>query len=389
MSPWLEPKDCIQPLAGFIGSGFLGFIWFLSTIVATGTALRKLSVATHGLFATITTLGGIFFTKWNGSVSPTNGLFWVGGTVVGFWWACRYVTAAVVEKVLAQSGHNERAKVYSLVTGTLLREGAGVAETEALECVRKLQNPDRELSRRALARLHRFVHESRDSAVREFAKIGKNLATTGKFEPDLSAYLEVVVGLYREMLGDLIDNGTGLWVALRRLNPDGTYVTIIRKGAVDDSGRSQGSEPVPAGKGLPKLLEEDLRSGPIDTRGVIFLGPDDKRKKARWQRTENDRRKEDLFVMAAPVTIRRVAPDGRTLQREMAMILYANHKSNVFAPWLCDIVKCCVDTVSTALSVGIQVGEGLKQAGGSGTPAVARGLAGSGLDAQVAAGGAE
>jgi len=207
MSPWLEPKDCIQPLAGFIGSGFLGFIWFLSTIVATGTALRKLSVATHGLFATITTLGGIFFTKWNGSVSPTNGLFWVGGTVVGFWWACRYVTAAVVEKVLAQSGHNERAKVYSLVTGTLLREGAGVAETEALECVRKLQNPDRELSRRALARLHRFVHESRDSAVREFAKIGKNLATTGKFEPDLSAYLEVVVGLYREMLGDLIDNG--------------------------------------------------------------------------------------------------------------------------------------------------------------------------------------
>jgi hypothetical protein len=386
MSSSLEPKDCIQPLLGLVGSGFLGFLWFLSTIVATGTALRKLSVATHGIFATVTMLGGVFFTKWNASVGPTNGLFWVAGTVIGFWCAYRYVTDAVVQKVVAQSGHNDRVKVWSLVKGTLLRDGARVAEQEALECVRKLQNPDRELSRRSMAQLHRFVHEARDSAAREFAKIGKNLAATGKFEPDLSAYLEVVVGLYREMLGDLIDRGTELWVALRRLNPDGTYATIIRKGYVDDSARSQGSEPVPAGKGLPKMLEENLKSGDLETRGVLFLSPQDRRKKARWQSTQNDKRKEDLFVMAAPVTIRRVAPDGKALHREMAMILYANHKNNVFAPWLCDIVRCCVDTVSTALSVGIQLGEGLKHAGDSGAPGAAAtsgALVASGAGAQV------
>src|SRR5437868_1694861 len=103
MPSWLEPKDCIQPLLALVGSGFLGFLWSLSTIVATGTALRKLSVATHGLFIAATTSGGVFITRWHATVGPTNGLFWVGGTVLGFVWAYKHVTNVIVRKVIAQS----------------------------------------------------------------------------------------------------------------------------------------------------------------------------------------------------------------------------------------------------------------------------------------------
>ena len=114
----LEPKDCIQALLALLTSGFLGFIWFLSTIVATGTALRKLSVAAHGIFATVTASGAIFLSKWGGSVNPTNGLFWVVGTVFGFGLAYSHVTGAIVRKVVAKSGHDDLAKVFSLVRNT-------------------------------------------------------------------------------------------------------------------------------------------------------------------------------------------------------------------------------------------------------------------------------
>jgi hypothetical protein len=156
-------------------------------------------------------------------------------------------------------------------------------------------------------------------------------------------------------------------------------VTILRKGAVDESARAAESDPVPANKGLPKLLENDLKRGSLETRGVIFTCPGDKKKKHKWHRTRNDSRKEDLYVMAAPITIRRSAPDG-SLHREMAMILYANHANNVFPPWICDIVRCCVDTVSTALSVGMQLAE---QAERSGAAPASGGLVVSGGGAQV------
>lgn len=120
----------------------------------------------------------------------------------------------------------------------------------------------------------------------------------------------------------------------------------------DDSARSKNSEPVSADEGLPKALEDDLNNAKKPGRGVLLIGPNEKKRSARWKRTPNDARGEDKFLMAAPITIRRFGPKG-LVSREMVMILYANHSRNVFRRWQCDIVWCCVDTVPTALSLAV------------------------------------
>jgi len=367
----------IERLLALVGSGFLGFMWFQSTVVDKGSTLRKLSPVSHGVFALSTTVGGMLITKWHGDVNPWTGLFWITGLIAGFWGAHRHVTKTIVDSVLAESGHDERTQVQSLVKGRLLREGAKAAEQQALDCVKQSQVPEKDAALRATAQLHRFIHNARNRAVPEFAKMGKNLAEAaagrGAFTPDLSAYLEEVVALYRELLADVTGDPDSLWVALRRLNPDGSYVTILRKGHVDDSARARRSQPIAANAGLPKALEDDLNNGKEQTRGVIFLGPDQKRRAQKWQKMENDDRREDLYTMAAPITIRRCGPDGK-LQREMAMILFANHTRNVFLKWHCDIVRCCVDTVSTAFSVGFQLLQAASEAGTAPTPTVRKGL---------------
>jgi hypothetical protein len=83
---------------------------------------------------------------------------------------------------------------------------------------------------------------------------------------------------------------------------------------------------------------------------VLILTPKDKKRLNKWMETSNDTRSEDGYLMAAPITIRRLGDDGN-LAREMVMILYANHPKNVFRKWHRDIVRCCVDTVSTAISL--------------------------------------
>jgi hypothetical protein len=376
----------IERLLALAGSGFLGYLWYQSNVVDKGSTLRKLSPLSNGVFALSTTLGGLLITKWHGEVNPWTGLFWIVGLIVGFWGAHRYVTNTIVNSVLAQSGHDERAQVRSLVKGRLLREGAKAAEQQALDCVRQSQVPEKDAALRATAELHRFIHNARNRAVKEFAKMGRNLAEAaagrGAFTPDLSAYLEEVVVLYRELLANVTGDPEGLWVALRRLNPDGTYVTILRKGHVDDSARARRSQPIPANAGLPRALEDDLNNGKEQTRGVIFLGPDQKRRAHKWRKMENDDRREDLYTMAAPITIRRCGPDGK-LQREMAMVLFANHTRNVFLKWHCDIVRCCVDTVSTAFSVGFQLIQAASDAGNPPAAAPVQGLVGGAPGAQV------
>jgi hypothetical protein len=227
-----------------------------------------------------------------------------------------------------------------------------------MKCIQFLQAPEADQTQRALSQLHRFIHDARNRAVREFAKAGRSVTAAaegrGAFDPDLSSYLEEVVGLYKDLLAEITGSPQGLWVALRRLNPDGNYVTILRKGDVDDTARARDSEPVSASKGLPRQLEDDLNHSAKATRGVVFITPNSKRKATKWKEMKNDCRREDAYVMAAPITIRKCDPDGK-LEREMAMILFANHRKDVFRKWHCDIVRCCVDTVSTAFSVAFQM----------------------------------
>jgi hypothetical protein len=357
----------VQPLVALVGGAFLGFVWFLSVVVNKGIALRNKSIVGHALLALLTTCGGVFLLRWGGSVSPANGLCWVGGIAIGFWSAYQHVMKATVEAVLVESGHHERSQVASLVKSELLREGSRVAKQNALESILRRQRPEQDAVLRATAQLHHFIHYARSRAVREFVQIGRNfaeaLANRGTFTPNLHAYLEEVVGLYRELLVEVTGAGEGLWVALRCLDRDGSYATILRKG-IDDSVRGEKSEAVPPNRGLPKALEDDLNQGKEATRGVIILGPDQKRKPKRWQQTENDKRNEDPYTMAAPITIRRCDKDGN-LKREMIMILYANHTQNVFMKWHCNIIRCVVDTVSTTISVGIQLMQAAHEHGAS------------------------
>jgi len=385
-------RSTVQPLLGLTSAGFLGFMWFQSGVADRGSALRKGDI-NHAVFGLASVTGGAFLTKWNGTISPANGLAWIVGLGLGFWGAYRHVLRTIVDSVLVQSGHDERSQVLSVVRSKLLREGAKNAEQQALACIKFTAAPQEGATVRAAAQLHKFIHEAREHAVRAFAKIGRNFAEAARghatFSPDLSSYLDEVVSLYRELLVEITGESQGLWVALRRLNPDGNYGTIIRKGDVDNSARARRSEVVPADKGLPRLLELDLNTAKNATRGVLFLTPDSKRKKTgKWHKMANDERREDLYQVIAPITIRLRVSDG-SISREMLMILYANHMRDVFRKWHCDIVRCCVDTVSTALSVGFQLLQAASERGVETAAPPPSGAAPALLDAQVSGATAE
>lgn len=346
-----------EPSLVLVSGIAIGFGWLYSAVSSKGHILGKWGA--HTILGLVTTVGAIVLGRWKGQINPQNGFCWVVGMVSGILLGYRGILRSTVSSVLVQSGHDIRSDVLAFVKNKLLREGAEQTEQQAIAWLKQKSEKNSVDGLRATAQLHDYIHGLRESAVKEFERIGSAMREAiqqGRgFTPDLSGYLDQTVLLYRELLADITGERNGLWVALRRLQniEGGTgYVTIIRKGDMDDSARSKNSEPVSADEGLPKALEDDLNNAKKPGRGVLLIGPNEKKRSARWKRTPNDARGEDKFLMAAPITIRRSGPKG-LVSREMVMILYANHSRNVFRRWQCDIVRCCVDTVSTALSLAV------------------------------------
>jgi hypothetical protein len=346
-------------LAGLIGL-VLGFTWCQGILSANMD--RTARWWTVSAMTVLTQAGPVALTAWKGVVDANSGSIFVICLLIAAIVRYYVSVAGNVRLVMSQLPDVDRKRVRDMVQGQLFRLGEERTVTEAIKVLStEIEKSKRETFSRSPGVLHDFIHQGRAVAIKQFAELAEKMAEDLREQrdpkiDDISPYLEKAVELYYELLAQLVDR-KGLWVAVRR-NEAAGYVTIIRKG-IDFPSRHKNSEPTPRDSGLPRALQEDLNSGPTETRGVRFVTPSCKRKGSLWKKSRNDSRKEDNYVMAAPI-LARLYVNGAVSDGQMVFILYANHTKDVFRPWHRDVVRCCVDTLSTVLSLAGQVAESMQ-----------------------------
>lgn len=339
----------------------VGYFWGLSLVIPSG--LRRLGVP-QSVGGLITAAGPMVLDRWRAQPDPISGFFWVAGLVVGVMVSELRIRRAMVDNLVSQTGEKHRPRIKAIVASKLIRLGADVTEVHALDAIKPKGKPnERMIPETTVARLHDFIHSSRDVAVLKFTRLAADVARVfgggaAGARANFVGYLDHVLSEYLAIMTHVTGDADGLWVAVRMLTTDDqgrlVYETVCRKGDVDQSRRTEESQPIPADCGVPRMLEDNLNNGPKETRGILILGPNDKKKRKGWMKMANDHHHEDDYLMAAPITLKRIQSDGK-LSRQMVMILFANHRENRFFPWHGNVVRCCVDTLSMALSVGFQM----------------------------------
>lgn len=322
-----------------------------------------------GIVGLATVIGPAVTTRLGLPIGVLTQLCWVCGLLIGLVAAYKREQTVLVNSVSEHVEGVDPARIRRVIAAQLFRQGSSAAESYAIAEFRKM-----EAARVSpLPKLHDFIHSARDNALKQIAVLESGLRRVLSGEPaeirkSFTKYLNTVLVSYHALLSAVTKETTGLYVAVRALQEDEdgqpVYVTILRAGSVDESKRAGQSRPIPANKGLPSFLLDDLNSGTNKkTRGVVFLTPDDKKDARKWLPTPNDQLDEDRYLVAAPITVRTLNEVG-SLNTEMAMILYACHEKDIFRPSHRDLIRCCVDTLSLAISVALQ----LANAAASATP---------------------
>ncbi len=362
---WLElVRNGVPSLLCIVAGAGMGFFCARTWLGSVDPKFRRYG-AGNLIFSLLTVTGPLVLMRWKQAPDAVAGVFWVASCLLGFGISYMRARNALVNSLGKNGAHRET--VAEFVRAHLLSDGLRETEARAEKKLQELKAADDEAmkdSRRiAIAQLHDFVHTARDVAVQGFADFQddvKKMFSTGEAVPmkKFHDFLHRILDQYLNVLSALTRDPQGLWVAVRvatKIDGQLRFATTHRAGSVDQAARNNNTEPVAADKGLPKRLADSLlNDADKATRGVLFIEPKSKRNREMWCRVKNDSFKADEYVMAAPITIRRVGSDGKTAC-EMVAILFANHTRHVFYPWMTDVARCCVDAISMVLSLAIAV----------------------------------
>lgn len=204
------PAAVLALLAGLVVGYFNARVWLpqgrSSKTVRAGSAV----------FSLVTYSGPVLLEKWKSSPDPVSGSFWILGIIASSAVVLHRELNSLVTSIQEQSDGVEESRIRRFVKTRLWRVGSAEAEKEALAWLAKEKATSDE-AKRALARVHNFIHAVRDKAVSEFATLEmdvQTLFTTGEasLRGSFARYLSSVAEQYVSLLAVITGQSDGLWV---------------------------------------------------------------------------------------------------------------------------------------------------------------------------------
>ncbi len=281
------------------------------------------------------------------------GLSWTLGIIMGFF-TNYFATMARFCSEIEAVADPHRSILRGFIKRNVIPLGHNGMETALQERIDQLAEKQRLTDGEATNRLNRFAYEALYEAFSYLRKVQDaykafvssphpnfahfNERRHAEFDSYLRKVLSHLVPLFEASSGK-----TGkIWAAVRVLQSEGReYKTVVRVGnySVD---RQQHSEPVGENEGLPSILRAKYAEG---KRIYGFNG----RKPKGWKTTANDKKNEDVQVIAAPIVI--VSPKEEDTD-ELYMILYINSlEKNAFWKAEENYLEICSNILSLFLSM--------------------------------------